>query len=306
MAEEVSGHGTVLLTGATGQIGLFAIPRLLAAGFAVTALSRGPAPDWYPQLRGLAWIRPDALRAGGAAHACFLLSAGPLDVALQALEHCPAIERAVVFSTSSVLVKAGSGDRRERRQVAQIAAGETALRARCASRGTPLCLFRPTLVYGCGLDRNVSWLARWIARWGCVPLAGRAEGLRQPVHADDLAQAAVAALASEKAVVMEAPLCGGSTLSYRAMVEAVFRASGKPARFLNLPARLLAGLGHLTQFLPGLRAVTPAMLRRESRDLVFDDGEARARLAYRPRGFTPTAADFALPPADWIRRVAGG
>jgi nucleoside-diphosphate-sugar epimerase len=65
----------------------------------------------------------------------------------------------------------------------------------CALRQLVLTLLRPTLIYGCGLDQNISRLARIIRLCRCMLVAGQARGLRQPVHADDLAALAVAALA---------------------------------------------------------------------------------------------------------------
>lgn len=297
--------GKVLLTGATSQIGIFAIPRLLAAGFTVTALSRGPAPEWYPDLDGLRWAVPDAKGPGSTGAAGSLLSAGPIRLALQAVDCCPGLRRAVVFSTSSVYSKSGSSDMDERRQIEGILATETALARACEGRGIALSILRPTLVYGCGMDRNVTRLADWIRALGFLPVAGCAAGLRQPVHADDLARAAVATLNSAEPQALDTPLCGGSTLSYREMVEAIFLGLHKPVRILALPAGLLAAISRVTRFIPGLRGITPAMVRRQSVDLVFDDRAARETLQYEPRPFTPGSTDFALPEPELIRRIAG-
>ena len=85
----------------------------------------------------------------------------------------------------------------------------------------PLLLLRPTLIYGCGMDRNVSVLAGLAQRFGVVPLAGQAAGLRQPVHADDLARAAFDALGAVATHGRAYALPGGETLPYREMVARV-------------------------------------------------------------------------------------
>ena len=71
----------VLLLGATGQIGIFAIPRLVNAGFEVIAISRGPKPDWYPRFGPVHWMRLDDLDSDVTGDSDMLVSAGPIEVA---------------------------------------------------------------------------------------------------------------------------------------------------------------------------------------------------------------------------------
>jgi nucleoside-diphosphate-sugar epimerase len=294
----------VMLLGATGQIGVFTIPRLLAAGFEVIAVSRKSRPKWFPDFENVHWIRLEALNSGALAEAQMLISAGPLTVATNLIDQCPHLERAVVFSTSSVFSKLESHDRKERRHMQKILMDEAVLSNSCESHGITLSLYRPTLIYGCGMDGNVSWLAKWIRKFGFVPIAGEAEGLRQPVHADDLAQAAVATLLSENPLALDVPLCGGSTLSFREMVEAIFRGLEKPVRIISVPRRMFTTLAYFSRIVPKLRGVRPEMIRRESIDLVFDDTTPREVLNYQPREFAPGMAEFSIPDADRLRQLA--
>lgn len=225
-----------------------------------------------------------------------LISCGPLDIAKEAVIQCPRLERVVAFSTSSVFSKAASPDGSENRQIADILAAEKQLKALCSDRGLALAVFRPTLIYGCGLDRNISLLATWIRRRGWLPLAGQATGLRQPVHADDLAMLAVNALLTTEPVNLDSPASGGGTLSYRKMAELIFNALDKPVRILSLPPRLMAVLVRLLGWLPQFRGVNTQMVRRQNSDLVFDDSALRERLDYQPRPFRPSAGDFRIPP----------
>lgn len=295
----------VLVLGASGQIGMFTIPLLLAQGFEVLALSRGGKPAWYPALEGVRWIEGDAAAPGSLPEPDMLVSAGPIHLALLLVRQCAQLQRAVVFSTSSVISKLASAAPGEQRQMRHILAQEEELATVCASRGIVLSLYRPTLVYGCGIDGNVSWLADWIRRFGFVPLAGAAPGLRQPVHAEDLAAAAVSTLASPEPLALKAPLCGGSTISFREMVERIFHGQGKPVRILSLPPWGLVAAARLCRVIPGLRGPHPEMVRREAVDLVFDDALPREALGYRPRAFAPGPADFSLPTRERLKRLAG-
>jgi len=282
---------TVFVTGASSQLGVFVLPRLADAGFRVLAFSR-KAPEVPADVsESVRWIRPGR-EAGPVGH---LVSCGPLDSAHELIAKNRGVQRVVAFSTTSVLTKAGSENRQESALIANIQAGEQRLRNLCEERDIALTLLRPTLVYGCGLDRNISLMARFGQRFGFIPLAERAEGLRQPVHADDLAALAVRCLVSEKAIRLESAACGGSTLSYREMMEKTAAACGKKVRILPLSARVLAVAVRLLALLPAFRGVNPEMVRRQGRDMIFDDSGLRKTLDYRPRPFHPVPADFEIP-----------
>lgn len=281
---------TVALTGASSQLGIFLLPRLQAAGYRVDAYSRrvksGPV-----QVSGqVRWLQP----GGDSGPAAAVVSCGPLALARQMVLAGRGLERVVAFSTSSVLTKADSGSRAERSQMADIRADEDRLKSACAERGVGLLLIRPTLIYGCGLDRNISLLARFGKRFGFIPVAGQARGLRQPVHADDLAALAVAALGSEAFPAGESPACGGSTLGYRDMVSRV-AACFEGIRVVSVSPRLLAAAAGMVSRLPAYRAVNAEMVRRQASDLVFDDSPLRKALHFGPRPFRPGPGDFEIP-----------
>ena len=104
------------------------------------------------------------------------------------------VERLVSFSSTSRFTKAASPDPAEREVADRLARSETRLIESCERRGVAWTLLRPTLIYLEGRDQNVTRLAGLIRRFGALPLAGDGSGLRQPVHAEDLATFALTAL----------------------------------------------------------------------------------------------------------------
>jgi len=309
MAEEVT-RPCVIVPGASGQIGLFAIPRLVAAGYEVIALSRKGQPEGFPELTAVTW--QSHLEGGGESRPesdslpgpVMVLSAGPLGVAHDLLQQLPTARGLVAFSTTSVITKRASPDREERAEVQAIAEEEARIGDLCRQRQISFCLLRPTLIYGCGMDRNVSFLARAIQTMPWFPVSGRAAGLRQPVHSDDLAAAAVSALSLLDRLPAELFLCGGSTLPYREMLQRIAVAMGKRLRLVSLPEAVLLTLLRLVGWLPGLSGVRPEMVRRQGKDLVFDDRQARELLGYSPRAFRPRVEDFRRPDQAVLRRLA--
>ena len=292
---------TVGVAGASSQLGVFLLPRLLNAGFQVMAFSRRVATPSIEQTAGLSWLPPLAGEGCGALD--ILVSCGPLSVADAMVTRSSGLRQVIAFSTTSLETKADSANSQEIQQMASIQKDEDRLAATCAERGIGLVLLRPTLIYGCGLDQNISLLARFGRRFGFIPAAANATGLRQPVHADDLAALVINLLAGGETINLASAVCGGSTLSCGEMVSRI-AACLENVRPLFLPAWVLKTATGLASFLPPYSGLNAQMVVRQSRDQVFDDTDLRDALGYDPRPFHPGKQDFAVP-ADASRLQLG-
>ena len=199
--------------------------------------------------------------------------------------------RVVALSSTSLLAKKDSPDPGEQTLVRGLQAGEEALRTWAEGRGTEWVILRPTLIYGHGRDRNVTEILRFVRRWGGFPLLGRADGLRQPVHAEDVATACVSALTVPAAGNRAYNLSGGETLSYREMVCRVFVAVGKAPYLVTIPRWLFRLAVTALRLLPRYRNWTTEMAERMNHDLVFDHGDAARDLGFSPRPFQLSQGD---------------
>jgi len=284
----------VLLTGASSQIGVFLIPRLLKAGFRIIAVSRKGRPEAYPEFEQVEWLsESEAISASRGFQ--YLVSAGPMELAQNFMRANSNRFTAVVFSSSSVETKLESDNSAEKLHMQTMLAQESDMRMVAKSNASKLVIFRPTLIYGCGLDTNISRLAAWINRFGFMPVNGKAAGLRQPVHADDLAFAAVAALLEENSLPAVLTLSGGETLSYSEMLVRIFAAMKKPTRLIRLPQWLFIQMVRMAGVFGMGKGINSEMVKRQQADLVFDNQQARELLGYRPRSFSPSKGDFSLP-----------
>ncbi len=276
----------LLILGATSLIGHFLMPRLAQTDFDVTAISRR---DQHGDA-GLKWLKgdlgdPELRRRLPKVDAVISLSPiWLLPLALGALKETGA-RRLVAFSSTSRLTKTDSPVAEERFVAQRLADGEAQTISACDGAGIAWTIFRPTLIYAEGRDRNVSRLAALISRLGVLPLSGDGAGLRQPVHADDLAQAVLAALDAEPTFGLIYALPGGETLSYRDMVVRVFEALGRKPRILTIqPALWRLGLRAAAPLLPG---ATAGMGERMGADLTFDGAPAARDFGWSPRPFRP-------------------
>lgn len=279
-----------LVFGGSGQIGEPLLDCLLRDGWRVTAVSRHPRLD----RPGLSWLRGgfSALPALPARPDA-ILSCGPLDAfagwfARSDLD----CGRVVAFGSTSVEVKRGSSDARERDVARRLREGEEGLFAAARVRGAAVTLLRPTLVYGAGRDATLTRIAQLAQRWGRFPLPRNATGLRQPVHVDDLAEAAFNALASPAARDNTYALPGGETLAYREMVARVLRVLVPQPTLVELPSPVFNLALAAAKLMGRGTGLGEAAVQRMRSDLVFDAAPARSDLGYTPRRFEPTRRMF--------------
>lgn len=275
-----------LILGAGSLVAPYLAQRLAALGHHGAGLSRH-APG-LPLHAAFPWRRVDLAEPPDwpAMPGALVVSVAPLWLLSAHVEALAAAGAAqlIAFSSTSVFAKAASPDPAEQALAARLAEAESQVTEACSAAGIPWTLLRPTLIHGGGRDHNVSAVAAFIRRFGFFPVAHPASGLRQPVHADDLAGAAVAAVANPRAFNRAFNLPGGETLSYREMVSRIFASVGKPPRILPLPSGLLRAALPLVQ--AGLpQRYSPALFLRMNQDLAFDAAEANEALGYAPRPF---------------------
>lgn len=279
-----------LVFGASGQIGVPLLARLHDAGWHVSAVSR----DAHVEAPGVRWIRGDLAHVEGLpASVDVIFSCGPLDhFARWYAASTIAASRVVAFGSTSIEVKSSSRDVAERDVASRLVEGEHAVFSVAAARGSQATLLRPTLVYGAGRDRTLTRVAALADRWGWFLLPRNACGLRQPVHVDDLATAAVQASDATAAHGRIYDLPGGETLAYRDMIVRTLGALQSRPRLIELPSGVFAaalGLARLGGHATGFGDAAIARLRS---DLVFDVTPAQRDFGYAPRLFQPDAGMF--------------
>lgn len=274
----------VLLIGGSGAVGGFLIERLLAAGHVIHALSRAEQPP----RAGLQWLRGELSAMPVLPPFEAIVCAGPLDQFSTWLENAapPGLRRVVALSSMSAASKQDSADAAERELAQRLLASEQRLARRCEVLDVDWTLLRPTLIYGAGMDRSLTPLARLARRWRIFPRLPGATGLRQPVHADDVAAACVGALAGGAGQVLQ--LGGGERLSYAQMLERV--RDGLDRRTISLPLPI-----SLLRLLTRIGGRGRGMVQRLTQDLIADNASAEAAIGYRPRPFRPS-------PGCWLPR----
>ncbi|WP_300320358.1 NAD-dependent epimerase/dehydratase family protein [Accumulibacter sp.] len=290
------------ILGATSLVGQCLLSELAKVGTPVVAYSRdeqvsppGDAIEWrcLPRSDSPGRRQPAVAEVSDGGIALWICAA-PIWVLPEhfALLEAHPLQRVLALSSTSRFTKDDSSDPEENAVARRLADAEEALAEWAGRRGVEWVVLRPTLIYGLGRDKNLCEMARVIGRFGFFPLLGEAQGRRQPIHAQDVAAACLAALGAPAAANRAYNISGGSTLAYREMAAQVFAALGRPPRLLQVPLSVFGLAVALLRCLPRYRHWSAAMAERMNRDLVFDHGEAVRDFAFAPRPFALTSADL--------------
>lgn len=192
------------------------------------------------------------------------------------------INRLICFSSTSIFTKVNSTNSKEKLIIAKLIKAEKQLKNICKDQAINYTILRPTLIYGLGIDQNISKLAKFINKYHFFFIYNNATGLRQPVHAMDLAKAALKIINNPITYNKSYNLVGGEIISYKGMLERIFQVMNLKIRLINNPLlpMILTIIGKLTG-----SSVNAQLAIRMNKDMIFSSKEAIDDFAYQARGY---------------------
>lgn len=293
------GEQVVGVIGATSFVGHALLPALTQKGGRIIAFSRRDIREseanitWYKYSGDQDMVidhKRLAAHGGIAAWICV----APIYVLPQYFElmHACGVKRVVALSSTSRFTKSQSLDVKERQMASRLAEVEGQLQNWAKKNGIEWVILRPTLIYGLGLDKNVSEIIRLIQRVGFFPVLGAAQGLRQPVRVEDVARTCIAALENPAAANHAYNISGAETLTYREMVSRIFEALQRRPHLVTMPLGLFNAVVTVLRALPRYRNWNVPMAERMNQDMVFEHTDAARDLGFNPQPFNLTPQDF--------------
>lgn len=286
-------ESSVGVLGASSLVGACLLPLLTRSGWHVTAYSRQPVGHAGD---GVVWKQLSLIHAKTVEEVTpYWICVAPIWVLPNhfSLLEVHGVKRVVVLSSTSRFTKDDSTDPQEHAVSRRLADAESRFQTWAESSGVEWIILRPTLIYGLGRDKNIAEIARFIRRFHFFPLFGKAKGLRQPIHAQDVASGCVGALLVRDAANHAYNISGGETLAYREMVARVFSTLGLPLLLLTVPLWAFRLAVTLLRCLPRYQQWSVAMAERMNRDLVFDHTDAARDMGFKPRQFSVSPEDVA-------------
>jgi nucleoside-diphosphate-sugar epimerase len=284
--------------GASSMVGRYVIDRLAASGYSTLAFSRNAFEGAVQN--GVRWhdlSQPKIEEPMG--EVSIWVSLCPIWALAEHFELIKnsGVRRIVALSSTSRFTKtvdAGSRETLEHALAKRLEQGETVLRGWAEQNGIEWVILRPTLIYDLVSDKNLLQIETFIRRYGFFPLLGKAQGRRQPVHVSEVAGAVFSAMTAPSAMNKEYNISGGETLTYREMVERIFRLIGREPRFIQVPMTGFAVAIYLARIFPRYRHISRGMVQRMNRDMVFDHENAKCDLGYSPSSFLSITKERAL------------
>lgn len=293
----------VTVFGGSGFLGRRVVARLAARGNTVRVAVRHPAGAGFPEKTGppgeTVTVHGDvrdeasvtaALRGSdavinavglyverGTATFDAVHAEGALHVARQSAE--AGVRRLVHVSGI------GADPNSESRYVRARAQGEGLVRD--AFEGATI--LRPSVLFGPG-DAFFNTLAAIARLTPALPLFGNGLTRLQPVHVDDVARAAISALADASSEGKVYELGGLDVYAYRALVALLLKHAGKNRALIPVPFVVWEALAHLMAVLsdPPLTPDQVVLMRR-------DNVVAKSALTLADLGIRPTAVEDSLP-----------
>jgi len=146
-------------------------------------------------------------------------------------------------------------------------------------------ILRPTMIYGSEDDENFSKMIRFIKMRGFFITFGSGENLIQPIHIEDVADAAVNVLENSKTYKKTYEICGKEPLKYNQMLKIVRNKMKKQFIIIKLPISLSKFLVSIYSKISKNPALTPDQIERMGIDKSYSYKQAEVDFNFSPISF---------------------
>lgn len=191
------------------------------------------------------------------------------------------IKKLVFVGSTSKFQKVNSKDPKEIDLVTRMTAAEEIINK--SKQNT--IIIRPTMLYGIDKDKDILTLIKFMNRFHVFPIIGKGEGLKQPVHVFDVADAVLKTMYSEKLVKNEYNIPGAKSIEYKEIILSIKKNLKKPVIVLNILLSLAKiGFKIYKSFNPKT-IVNISMVNRVNKSFIFDFDSAKRDFDYKPMTF---------------------
>ena len=274
----------VFVTGATGFTGSVTVPLLLSAGYQVTCLYRAssdrsklPQPEinWVPGDLNDQTTLSEAMKSHDILVNIASLGFGHADGIVKAAEDA-GIKRAIFISTTAIFTRLNASSKSVR-----LTAEETIMKSSLA-----YTILRPTMIYGSPRDRNIWRLIRWVKTIPVIPVMGNGNYLMQPIYVEDVAQAIILSLNSQRTIAKCYNIAGGHALTYNQLIDTVGKRLNRRILKIHLPAKLSVRFLRMIESLGLKLPIKSEQVERLNENKNFAIDQAREDFNFQPRSFS--------------------
>ena len=185
------------------------------------------------------------------------------------------IQRAVFVSTTAIFTQLNAGSK-----IVRVAA-ETAIQ----NSGLKYTILRPTMIYGSDRDRNICRLIRWLRVLPFFPVFGDGNYLQQPIYVDDVAQAIVSCISSDKTIGKSYNIAGKHSLTYDQVIDTIAGGMNKRAWKIHVPSVPVVNMLRLLERIHFPFPIKSEQVLRLNENKDFSYEEAQKDFEFSPMSF---------------------
>jgi nucleoside-diphosphate-sugar epimerase len=278
----------ILITGATSQVGVILVKKLIESGYKVRCLVRqtsdikeiknistelvyGDVEDCDSIAKALAGV-------DSVIHIAGIWRASQLVRACELLE----LKGKVIFiGSTSRFKKLESIDRKEKLLAEKMCLAEEQIKESKLN----YIILRPTMLYGIDKDKNILQIIRFMKRYRFYPLIGSGNAFKQPVYVGDVVSAVVSCICNETISRKEYNLAGKQQIRHREMLKTIRRSLPFKAFILRVPVFTAYIAIFIYKLIKPSSYINYAMVKRVNENMSYDIERAELDLGYAPVDF---------------------
>lgn len=273
----------ILLTGATGFLGVYVLEELVKRGHEVTCFVRETSNLEKIEQLNVPYIFGELDDFESICKALKDKEA-LINIASLGFGHAPNIinacletniKRAVFISTTGIFTKLNPNSKGIRLEAERL----------IKESDLDYTIIRPTMIYGTPKDRNMWRLVKYLKRFPVLPILGNGTYLQQPVYVKDLAWAVVSAYETNLSIKKSYNISGLEALAYNEVVDVTGNALGKKVLKIHVPMKLSCDLLKLYEKLSNKPKLKAEQVLRLNENKDFSHEEAVRDFGYKPMSF---------------------
>lgn len=160
-------------------------------------------------------------------------------------------------------------------------AGERLVRSQTS---VPYTIVRPTLAYNEFGGEEFQMFVRTVLKFPLVPVIGKGDSLKAPVHTADLVAAFIALAENPAAYGQTYHLSGGEEISMLDLTKLILEIHGARRPILHIPTALCRLVAALCEAIFARPPLTWQAVAGLTQDANLDNRQSRRDLGYQPRG----------------------
>ncbi len=130
------------------------------------------------------------------------------------------IKKIIIISSISASTKINSENNWERNYALKFLNSEKVIEDLCHEKKIECFILRPSMIWGNGKDLNISFLMKFISKYGFLVLPSKGKGIRHPIHVNQLSESILSFLDKNKGGLFN--ILGPEELTYFLMCKRIF------------------------------------------------------------------------------------